>query len=72
MSQIRYIISNGNGAFILYETKNYGSVLVMNDKINLNYPVEIYKRHDDGSLEKIINIDVVDVFMRLLGVENGK
>ena len=70
MSKPKYFILNGDnflGTF--WETEKLGNVLVIQDKIDLNNPIQIIAESDTGVWSKIIkNIDMIETFMEILDI----
>jgi hypothetical protein len=66
MSKVKYLIVNGDNVLgMFYETEHLGNVFVMQEKVNFNFPLEIYTRQESG-FEKVSEIDIVTDFMEIL------
>lgn len=64
MNNIKYVIMNGDSVIgFIWEDDKLGRSIVVNDKIDLRYSVELYDR---DKLEKVSDVNFVNFIWNML------
>lgn len=71
MNKAKYFLGNGDKIVgIVYESDKYGRTLVVLDKLDPNYLLEIHE--PNGGAKKITDTDLLEFLYSMIPVENNK
>jgi hypothetical protein len=66
MSKVKYVIMNGENAFLVYEHEKLGHVIVIDRSLDINAGLKVMQRSEDGCWSDSTSVDLIEFFLSIL------